>query len=275
MTSRYASVRQHPYTIEACDDLQDQARRDPLRHATIIGLPRRPLACSVSGRAECFQVQEIGRRDASGGLFAVADHVSREEADRMREERLALVNREICAGCGQVFDQRSVPDGHPIGCDGQYCSGACRDRFEQGMKEIVLRHSQIGQVVLIIDANDRYCYLGTNNGPLDPQHRHEHYGFKLLTETRQAEGERLSLDYCFLDRPIVSLSPQRLYPLVRFALARIDSYAHSMWAIVGVAIEEGVASSFGVGSAPIIIDLRTTPAGESEGVRAALPGGNG
>jgi hypothetical protein len=210
-------------------------------------------------------VLEIGRRAEGGGLFVVAAHVSRQEAGRMVEERLELVCREECAGCGQVFDGRKVPEGYPIGYYGQYCSGQCRDQKEQRIKDLALLRSVPGQVVLFIDDNDRYCYLVTNNGPLDKEHRHYHYGFKLLTETREAEGLKLSLDYCFLDRPIVSLVAQRLYPLVRFALARIDSYANSMWAIVGATIEEGVVSSFGVGSVPIIIDLRTTPTKPPDG----------
>jgi hypothetical protein len=258
--------------------LKGQSERDPLRYSTSIGLTRRIFSCAESGRQECCQVLEIGRRVEGGGLFVVAAHVAREEAERMREERLALVCREVCAGCGQVFDGRNVPEGHPIGYYGQYCSGQCRDRKEQAMKDLALQRSVSGQVVLIIDANDRYCYLVTNNGPMDREHRHYHYGFKLLTETREAEGSKLTLDYCFLDRPIVSLVAQRLYPLVRFALARIDSYASSMWAIVGATIEEGVASSFGVGSVPIIIDLRASPedpqhTGEREDVRANASGG--
>lgn len=256
--SRYAFVRLEPYTIEPCSSLKEQAERDPLRHSTSIGLPRRKHICTVSGREECCQVLEIGRRVEGGGLFVVAAHITKADAERIREERLVLVCREVCAGCGQVFDGRKVPEGHPIGYYGQYCSGPCRDRKEQEMKDMALQHSTPGQVVLIIDANDRYCYLVTNNGPIDREHRHYHYGFKLLTETREAEGSKLSLDYCFLDRPIVSLTAQCLYPLVRFALARIDSYAHSMWAIVGATIEEGVVTSFGVGSVPIIIDLRAT-----------------
>jgi hypothetical protein len=64
---------------------------------------------------------------------------------------------------------------------------------------------------------------------------------------------------------------------VRFALARIDSYDRSMWAIKGAAIEEGVATSYGVGSVPIIIDLRAiheepSPAGP-DGDRATATGG--
>jgi hypothetical protein len=254
--SRYSFVRIEPYTVETCSSLKEQAERDPLRYSNSIGLPRRKRICAVSGREECCRVLQIGRRVEGGGLFVVAAHVTKEEAERMREERLAIVCREVCAGCGQAFDGRKVPEGHPIGYYGQYCCGACRDRKEQEMKDLAQQHSTPGQVVLIIDANDRYCYLVTNNGPRDPEHRHYHYGFKLLTEAREAPGEKLSLDYCFLDRTGVSLTAHRIYPLVRFALARIDSYANSMWAIMGVTLEEGVALTFGVGSVPIIIDQR-------------------
>ncbi|GHP00718.1 hypothetical protein KSF_107650 [Reticulibacter mediterranei] len=201
---------------------------------------------------------EIGRRVEGGGLFVVAAHVTKSEAERIRQERLALVCREVCAGCRQVFDRRQVPEGRPIGYYGQYCSEPCRNSKEQEIKDLALQKSVSGQVVLIIDADDPYCYVATNNGPRDKEHQHSHYSFKMLTETQEFPDSKLSLDYCFLDRPIVSLSTQRLYPLVRFALVRIDSYARSMWAIVGATMEEGIATSFGVGSVPIIIDLRTT-----------------
>jgi hypothetical protein len=199
--SRYAFVRLQPYTIEPCDSLKEQAERDPFRYTTSIGLPRRKRICAASGREECCQVLEIGRRDARGGLFVAAAHETPDEAERRRVERLVIVCREVCAGCGQVFDRREVPEGYPIGSYGQYCSGACRDRKEQAMKELALQHSTPGQAVLIIDDNDRYCYLVTNNGPRDPEYRHYHYVFKLLTEAREAPCEKLSLDYCFLDRP--------------------------------------------------------------------------
>jgi hypothetical protein len=145
-------------------------------------------------------VQEF-RRDAlgNGGLHCVVDHVTKEEAERLREERLILVCREECAGCGVIFDRRHVAKGRPIGYYGQYCSGACRDQKEQELREIALEHGSVGQVVFIVE--EKYCHLTTNNGTRRPDRGEVsgHYQCKLLTEERREPGDLLSLTYCFLD----------------------------------------------------------------------------